>query len=593
MYTSFWILSVIFSSFSLQADDDKTKSKNSAECHTTYYSIGNMVYEDVNGDGLYNASSENPIANVKLFLYKKNTITNNFDSLQSTFTGSNGLYLFDSLEAGYYIVEIDSTNFDPGQPLFNKTVAPYRGHCHPFGFDFTNDGSNNGALGNHYMFPTNITSCEINLNGILPCCENPNNDTTTTDDRNNLKIDFGFIPPPPPGSCGYASTFELLDTQAKVDSFKVRYPGCSNFRGYLEVNGNDISNLDSLHLLTQIHSLTIGLGYNTSTLVNPLLTSLSGLENLKKLGFHLILGNNQSLTNISALINVDSIEVDLYISNNPYITNLDSLNGIEYIGGSLLLSNLDSLSDIPDFPNLKSIGNGVGLGYLNKFVTLDHFNNLETVNDITIYNMPNLTTISGFEKLKKVSRTFLVRYNPVLDTISGFEMLDSICQNLEIYENPNLAICCGLGPLATNGYVASHNINDNAVGSPCMSFSAIQNYGSCDPVFTINGTNYASFLDAINNSNPGDTIILTIQNHTIDGDPTLSPGRTLVVPSGHTLNIIGHLTIGGETIVRGILNMDSGGMLKPNSTDLKIENKKFGNSKAGSLEYLPPDSQKK
>ncbi|MBK6478404.1 MAG: hypothetical protein IPF93_08965 [Saprospiraceae bacterium] len=53
--------------------------------------------------------------NVTLCGYDRRVVT--CIALDTTYTDVNGLYLFDSLRAGRYIVEITPDNFAPGGPL--------------------------------------------------------------------------------------------------------------------------------------------------------------------------------------------------------------------------------------------------------------------------------------------------------------------------------------------------------------------------------------------------------------------------------------------------------------------------------------------
>lgn len=43
-----------------------------------------------------------------------------------------------------------------------------------------------------------------------------------------------------------------FSSQEQVDAFKTNFPGCSEIEGDVLVQGNDITNLDSLHILKVI-----------------------------------------------------------------------------------------------------------------------------------------------------------------------------------------------------------------------------------------------------------------------------------------------------------------------------------------------------
>lgn len=41
-------------------------------------------------------------------------------------------------------------------------------------------------------------------------------------------------------------------TQAVIDNFQTNYPGCTEIEGFVIINGNDITNLSGLSVLTSI-----------------------------------------------------------------------------------------------------------------------------------------------------------------------------------------------------------------------------------------------------------------------------------------------------------------------------------------------------
>jgi hypothetical protein len=43
-----------------------------------------------------------------------------------------------------------------------------------------------------------------------------------------------------------------FSTQDQIDNFQVNYPGCTEIEGFVIIQGNDISNLDGLSVLTAV-----------------------------------------------------------------------------------------------------------------------------------------------------------------------------------------------------------------------------------------------------------------------------------------------------------------------------------------------------
>jgi hypothetical protein len=63
-------------------------------------------------------------------------------------------------------------------------------------------------------------------------------------------------------------------TQEQIDNFPTNYSNCKKIEGDVEINGDDITNLNGLSVLTSIGGyLSIGDYYSG----NPVLTSLTGL----------------------------------------------------------------------------------------------------------------------------------------------------------------------------------------------------------------------------------------------------------------------------------------------------------------------------
>lgn len=82
------------------------------------FSIGNRVWRDSDNSGTINAPDDtNPgIPDVLVHLYLASDTTT---PIATTFTNSNGYYLFSNLPEGDYVVGIPASNFTAGQPLEN------------------------------------------------------------------------------------------------------------------------------------------------------------------------------------------------------------------------------------------------------------------------------------------------------------------------------------------------------------------------------------------------------------------------------------------------------------------------------------------
>ncbi len=162
------------------------------------YSVGNQVWFDDNNNGLID-SGEQPIEGVWVELFTDvdgdgqpddtngdGTIDAN-DAIATTGTDADGLYLFDGLAPGDYIVGIPSMEWDPGAPLDGYLSSG------PTSSDPNDDVDNddNGTPGSFgYVWSGTVT-----IGDGEPTGENPDNDPNTEDGNENLTVDFGFYQP--------------------------------------------------------------------------------------------------------------------------------------------------------------------------------------------------------------------------------------------------------------------------------------------------------------------------------------------------------------------------------------------------------------
>ncbi|MBL0111049.1 MAG: hypothetical protein IPP42_09385 [Saprospiraceae bacterium] len=174
------------------------------------HSLGNLVWEDANNNGLYDGG-EMPLAGVIVELHYYNPATMDCELIGYDTTDVNGLYLFDSLLAGKYILALSASNFVSGGAyggyisstggLSDLTTKIGSAYDDPAGL--TNDPDavpsdldDNGITNKYGVGPLTglIATDTIDLGNGEPLNENPYNDNTTTDINNNLTVDFGLLP---------------------------------------------------------------------------------------------------------------------------------------------------------------------------------------------------------------------------------------------------------------------------------------------------------------------------------------------------------------------------------------------------------------
>ncbi|MEQ1748927.1 MAG: SdrD B-like domain-containing protein, partial [Prosthecobacter sp.] len=84
--------------------------------------VGNLVYADTNGNGVYDTGEGVDGVTVKLFSSVVDPQT--AAPMQSTLTSNGGIYLFSNLDAGEYLVHIPAAEFVSGKPLHGWTSKP-------------------------------------------------------------------------------------------------------------------------------------------------------------------------------------------------------------------------------------------------------------------------------------------------------------------------------------------------------------------------------------------------------------------------------------------------------------------------------------
>ncbi|MBK7437011.1 MAG: hypothetical protein IPI77_09400 [Saprospiraceae bacterium] len=174
------------------------------------HSLGNLVWEDANNNGLYDGG-EMPLTGVIVELHYYNPATMDCELIGYDTTDVNGLYLFDSLLAGKYILALSQSNFDAGGVyagyvsstggLSDLTTKAGSAYDDPASLANDPDGEpsdldDNGITNKYTVGPLAglIATDTIDLGDGEPLNENPYNDGTTSDANNNLTIDFGLLP---------------------------------------------------------------------------------------------------------------------------------------------------------------------------------------------------------------------------------------------------------------------------------------------------------------------------------------------------------------------------------------------------------------
>lgn len=162
------------------------------------HSLGNQVWFDENNDGLIGAG-ESGIVGVRVELFtdddadglpddrNNDGVIDADDAVDSTTTTADGLYLFDGLAAGDYVIGVPPSQWDPDGPLFGRLSSdPTTADA-----DSDIDGDDNASPGPHGYLWTGAAT----LGDTEPTGELPDNDLNTADTAENLTVDIGVYEP--------------------------------------------------------------------------------------------------------------------------------------------------------------------------------------------------------------------------------------------------------------------------------------------------------------------------------------------------------------------------------------------------------------
>lgn len=253
-------------------------------------SIGDQVFDDVNGDGIFN-NSEVGIAGVEISLYNDTNFNGLIDPgefLSTTFTDANGKYLFSGLRTSgvRYIIKVtDSTNV---LSSYNAIIGP-------------NPGANNNAQ---------------NPNGYIV--------TLSSSDSINITADFGYRSPssPPPGGGGGSNPPNVLGAIGNLVFFDENVDGIYQ-QNELGIPGVEVS------LATDINRNGI---YDSGEPIRKMLTNEYGIYQFVALdiSYQYIVfispQNNNTLMEFSPTLGPNQTADNNSKNRNGYLVQLTALS---------------------------------------------------------------------------------------------------------------------------------------------------------------------------------------------------------------------------------------------------------------------------
>jgi hypothetical protein len=312
-----------------------------------------------------------------------------------------------------------------------------------------------------------------------------------------------------------------ITSQAQIDSFQADYPGCTSVEGTVEINGDDISNLNGLSVLT-----TIGESLYISN--NDILTDISGLSSLTHVTGALLISTNPLLTSFSGLENLSSVEGDVFISNNVILNDISAIGNIDAanvqelrITGNVELATCDIpficnyLADptgkvtihnnAPGCENPTEIATACGISmpclpfgdyYFYSQAEIDAFPTIypgcTDLMGLVHIDGDDISNLAALSQVHSIGGTLEIHYNNLLTSLAGLDGLVSVGAAVSIAGNPLLTDISALSNLDTSS-ITYLVINGNTLLSEC-DITAFCDY--------LNGT-FGAAHNSIQNNNDG------------------------------------------------------------------------------------------
>ncbi|NTV83137.1 MAG: T9SS type A sorting domain-containing protein [Bacteroidales bacterium] len=279
-----------------------------------------------------------------------------------------------------------------------------------------------------------------------------------------------------------------LNSQQEIDNFQDDHPGCTAIDGDLVIEGSDITNLDSLIVITSIEG-QLWIKHN------PELVSLSGLDSISFIGEDLRIYDNDSIVNLSGLGNLVFVGDRIMISDNASLTSFSGMDKLTETQGLLIISTNDALVDLNGLENLQRIGGHLKISFNVGLSSLEGLENVDTVGgSLGILYNSSLLTLSGLNGLIAVFGLTQILGNDSLQSLTGLENLNYIGEEFSIESNPKITDLTGLSSLNFVG--STFYIDDN---NSLSSLSGMGNFDSINGNLMISQNNALTSLNGLEN----------------------------------------------------------------------------------------------
>ena len=260
----------------------------------------------------------------------------------------------------------------------------------------------------------------------------------------------------------------IIDNTITQETFNTQQSNITSC-GSIIIDNSILTNI-TLNKLVSCEGISIVNNNNLTTIEMLLLNTIQNKLMAKLMPdkfSDIIINDNNKLT----ILNMPNIKIINNITiNNNNLNNLNGLKNVETINGSLIISNNNNLITLADL-NLKKIKNTLEISN-NNLLDMNKIQsgltNITTLNDLTISDNNNLTSLEELRNIKTINGNFIIKNNKNLKTLYNLSGLYSIDGNFEITNNAMLDICktslLTLDDLKNNKIPTYPSIKNNLVG---------------------------------------------------------------------------------------------------------------------------------
>lgn len=204
-------------------------------------------------------------------------------------------------------------------------------------------------------------------------------------------------------------------TQAQLDSFPIKHPGCRLILGDVLIKENTAGAIANLNNLAQISQVDGSL----FVWQNASLTSLKGLDNITSIGKHLSVNLNKALPDLNGMGKLDSIHGNFGLISNDALTSLNGLNHLAYIGESCEISSNLSLTSLNGLGTLAFVGGDLTVKHNTFLRSLESLDQVTAVGGtMDVFDNASLPDQPGLEHINASSIKAKKKHRPHVSWIT-------------------------------------------------------------------------------------------------------------------------------------------------------------------------------